>query len=167
MVPGQDPEEVRYQRGRVGEEERRETRGTTLQRIAPKRKARRRLRMQQRPHRAHNGHLNSPFNQRPFSILDTTGRTRPGRVEWFAVISRENEGRAMGLYRGLDHNSLASTCETRRQPRVNCWLQAQRRDQAQLRPTSLGEGIRRTRPRTPYGLQSRPLQTTSQGLAWG
>src|SRR6266849_8930608 len=58
MVPRQDTEEVRYHRGRVGEEERRETRSTTLQRITPKRKARRRLRMQQRPHRTHNRHLN-------------------------------------------------------------------------------------------------------------
>src|SRR6266699_1792863 len=32
MVPRQDPEEIRYYRGRVGEEERRETRGTTLER---------------------------------------------------------------------------------------------------------------------------------------
>src|SRR5207247_11115194 len=57
MVPRQDPEEIRHHSGRVGEEERRETRSETLQGNNPKRKARRRLRMQQRTHRHNNWHL--------------------------------------------------------------------------------------------------------------
>src|SRR5207245_10057493 len=72
MVPRQDTEEVRYHRGRVGEEEWRETRSTTLQGIDAKRKARRRLRMKQRPQRGHKRHLNCPMSTKDLvSILDT------------------------------------------------------------------------------------------------
>src|SRR5215831_7995295 len=113
MVPRQDTEEVRYHRGRVGEEERRETRSPPLQRNTPQRQARRRMRMQQRPHRTHNRNLNlQVFTKDLFSSYYPTGGTESGKQHASTVAKTER--RTMGINTRRQHQSLTGTRKTRR-----------------------------------------------------